>query len=301
MASASRLRVLGRMAAMVVVPSVPVLVWWKYARDDRQRQVHEVSTKVRVPNVQTIDDLMVEKCQPGDVILFDKRCEKCAAGPRAALACVLQKTLLCAKDDGKMRAVDGGTYDHVGIVVPGPDAKDKYDPSNLLFLEATPGQGIVARPLLTRLEMSQSRSVILLPLHIPGERRYDEDYENPQRTQRMRDYITTQLAQFTLQWTSESAKQHYAGAHATLSIVGALQYFTNLYPYSPSPISPSAWLVVEALQDAGVAEHLTERTALETKSEDFLHDFRFCETDTVRLRPGFKFLPAVMLRETSRS
>jgi len=135
----------------------------------------------------------------------------------------------------------------------------------------------------------------------PGERRYDDDYENPQRTQRMRHYITTQLAQFTEQWTNESAKQHYAGAHSTLSIVGALGYALNLYPYSPSPISPSAWLVLEALQDAGVAEHLTERTALETKSEDFLRDFRFVETDTVRLRPGFKFLPAVMLRETSRS
>lgn len=112
--SASRLRVARRMATMVVVPSVPVLVWWKYARDDRQRQLQEVQTKVRVPNVQTIDDLMVEKCQPGDVILFDKRCEKCAAGPRAALACVLQKTLLC-KDDGRLRAVDGGLYDHCGM------------------------------------------------------------------------------------------------------------------------------------------------------------------------------------------
>jgi hypothetical protein len=291
------------MSAMVVVPTVPVLVWWKYARDDRQRQFQQVSTKVRVPNVQTIDDLMVEKCQPGDVILFDRRCEKCAAGPGAALACVLKKTLLCGRDDGRMRAVDGGAYDHCGIVVPGPveNEKDKYDPSNLLFLEATAGNGIIARPLLTRLEMSQSRSVILLPLMTPGERRYDDDYENPPRTQRMRDYITTQLSQFTQQMTEESAKQHYARAHSTLSIGGALAYGLNLHPYSSAPLSPSAWLVVQALQNAGVAEHISERTALETKDEDFLHDFRFCETDTVRLRPGFKFLPAVILRETSRS
>lgn len=99
---------------MVVVPTIPVLVWWKYARDDRQRHLQQVSTKVRIPNVQTIDDLMVEKCQPGDVILFDRRCEKCAAGPGAALACVLGKTLLCGKDGGRMRAVDGGAYDHCG-------------------------------------------------------------------------------------------------------------------------------------------------------------------------------------------
>ena len=76
----SRLKVIGRMAAMVVVPSVPVLVWWKYARDDRQRRFDQVTTKVRVPNVQTIDDLMVEKCQPGDVILFDRRCESVPRG-----------------------------------------------------------------------------------------------------------------------------------------------------------------------------------------------------------------------------
>lgn len=149
--------------------------------------------------------------------------------------------------------------------------------------------------------MSRSRSVILLPLMTPGERRYDEDYENPKRTQQIRDYITTRLSQFTEMWAVESTKQHYARAHATLGIIGALQYTFGLQKYSPSPTSPSAWLVVEALQHAGVSEHLSDRTALETRVEDFLRDHRFFETDTVRLRPGFKFLPAVMLRETSRS
>jgi hypothetical protein len=286
------------MAAVVVVPSVPVLVWWKYARDDRLSHTRQVETKVRVPNLQTIDDLMVEKCQPGDVILFDRRCERCAAGPLAALSCWMGRSLLC-KDDGKMRAVQAGAYDHCGIVVPGP--KNNHDPSNLLVLEATAGEGIVARPLLTRLEMSQSRSVILIPLMTPGERRYDEDYENPERTQRMRNYITKRLDEFSEMWTVESTKQNYAKSHASLGIIGALQYSFGLQQYSPSPTSPSAWLVVEALQHAGVAEHLSDRTSLETRVEDFLRDHRFFETDTIRLRPGFKFLPAVMLRETSRS
>lgn len=243
---------------------------------------------------------MVEKCQPGDVILFDRRCEKCAAGPLAALSCWMGRSLLC-RDDGKMmRAVEAGAYDHCGIVVPGPKKKD-CDPSNLLLLEATPGGGIVARPLLMRLEMSQSRSVILLPLMTPGERRYDDDYENPERTQRMRNYVTKRLGEFSDTWTAESTKQSYAKSHASLGIIGALQYTFGLQPYSPLPTSPSAWLVVEALQHAGVAEHLSDRTALETRVEDFLRDHRFFEKDTVRLRPGFKFLPAVMLRETSRS
>lgn len=112
----TRARVLGRMAAMIVVPTVPVLIWWKYARDDRHRQEYEVRTKVRIPNVQTIDDLLVEKLQSGDVLLFDRRCEKCAAGPLAALACVLGKSLLCSEDERRMRAVEGGAYDHCGTL-----------------------------------------------------------------------------------------------------------------------------------------------------------------------------------------
>ena len=43
----------------------------------------------RRPSVQTIDDLMVEKCQPGDVMLFDRRCECCASGAAAAMGCLL--------------------------------------------------------------------------------------------------------------------------------------------------------------------------------------------------------------------
>jgi hypothetical protein len=110
----TRLKVLGRMAAVVVLPSVPVLVWWKYARDDRLAHTKEVETKVRVPNVQTIDDMLVEKCQPGDVILFDRRCQKCASGPVAALSCFMGRSLLCKHDGKTMRAVQAGAYDHCG-------------------------------------------------------------------------------------------------------------------------------------------------------------------------------------------
>jgi hypothetical protein len=56
---------------------------------------------------------MVEKCQPGDVILFDRRCECCASGPSAALACLLGKTILCEEEDGT-RSVESGRYEHCG-------------------------------------------------------------------------------------------------------------------------------------------------------------------------------------------
>jgi hypothetical protein len=66
-----------------------------------------------IPSVQTIDELMVEKCQPGDVVLFDRRCECCASGPAAALGCLLGKAFLCDDEDGT-RSVEGGKYEHCG-------------------------------------------------------------------------------------------------------------------------------------------------------------------------------------------
>lgn len=66
-----------------------------------------------IPSVQTIDELMVEKCQPGDVVLFDRRCECCASGLTAALGCLLGKALLCDDEDGT-RSVEGGKYEHCG-------------------------------------------------------------------------------------------------------------------------------------------------------------------------------------------
>jgi hypothetical protein len=188
-------------------------------------------------------------------------------------------------------------------VIPGyvKNKNDAFDPSNLLLLEATASEGIVARPLLTRLEMSQSRTVILLPLHIPGDDRNDEDSEPSETTQRLKKYIEKQLEEFRDKWLESSSKQGYANAHSTLSIFGALGYGLGLQDVSPAPVSPSAWVVLSALQAAGVAENLSNRTALETKVEDFLRDHRFHFEEAVRLRPGYKFLAPVAMREMSRS
>ena len=71
------------------------------------------SLSLSIPSVQTIDDLMVEKCQPGDVILFDRRCECCASGASAAMACLLGKAILCKEEDGT-RSVERGSYEHCG-------------------------------------------------------------------------------------------------------------------------------------------------------------------------------------------
>lgn len=252
---------------------------------------------------------MVEKCQPGDVILFDRRCECCASGFSAALGCLLGKTLLCDEEDGT-RSVERGSYEHCGIVVPGlSDAPGaQHDPSNLCLLEATSGSGIVCRPLLTRLEMSRSRSVVLLPLSCPGEHRqqdavgeFDDESGLSEKTKLLKAQTRHCLSKFRDKWLKDSELNRYSDSHSYLSIMGTLLYLTNIYPSFPIPVSPSAWLVVSALQECGAAMKLNEKQAQQTRVEDFTRDGRFFEKDSVRLRPGWKFLSPVAMRETSVS
>lgn len=241
-----RIRVLKKMAAGGVVSSIPVLIWWKWAIDEREKKIEDVRTRVRVPNVQTIDDLMIERCRPGDVLLFDRRWESCASGPLAALLCVLGRTFLCRDDPNKV--LHDGKFDHCGIVVPGysKTKKEELDPSNLLLLEATPGEGIVARPLLTRLEMSNSRSVVLLPLASPGERRNDQFYEATSSTLSTELFVRKKLEAFRDQWVELSKTQNYKRAHSILGLAGALAYGCGLHTQNGGPTSPSAWLVTMA-------------------------------------------------------
>eukprot|EP00578_Thalassiosira_sp_NH16_P011602 CAMPEP_0181123078 /NCGR_PEP_ID=MMETSP1071-20121207/25681_1 /TAXON_ID=35127 /ORGANISM="Thalassiosira sp., Strain NH16" /LENGTH=315 /DNA_ID=CAMNT_0023208143 /DNA_START=157 /DNA_END=1104 /DNA_ORIENTATION=+ len=290
-----------------LIPAIPILIWSHNAKEEREERRHDVSTRLRIPSVQTIDELMVEKCQPGDVILFDRRCECCASGAAAALGCLLGKAILCEEEDGT-RSVEKGSYEHCGIVVPGQSTAKgaEHDPSNLCLLEANSGSGIVCRPLLTRLEMSRSRSVILLPLSCPGDRRYEVEYGDEEsslseNTKFLKQQSHDELVKFREKWLSDSTSQQYQNQHSTLSIMGALLYLTGLYPTFPIPISPSAWLVVSALQGCGAAMKLNEKQSQQTRVEDFTRDGRFFEKDTVRLRPGWKFLSPVVMRETSVS
>lgn len=295
-----------QLSLSALIPAIPILYWSHTAKQERAERQHEVSTMLRIPSVQTIDELMVEKCQPGDVILFDRRCECCASGAAAAMACLLGKAILCEEEDGT-RSVETGSYEHCGVVVPGESTANgaEYDPSNLCLLEATSGSGIVCRPLLTRLEMSRSRSVILLPLSCPGERRYEVEYGDDEalseKTKFSKNQTYEELTKFREKWLTDSQSQNYQSQHSPLSIMGVFMYLTRFYPTFPIPISPSAWLVVSALQECGAAMKLNEKQAQQTRVEDFTRDGRFFEKDTVRLRPGWKFLSPVVMRETSVS
>jgi hypothetical protein len=110
-----------------------------------------------------------------------------------------------------------------------------------------------------------------------------------------------ELAKFRDKWLAESESQDYRSHHSYLSIMGAALYRTGLYPTFPIPISPSAWLVVQALQECGAAMKLNEKQSQQTRVEDFARDGRFYEKDTVRLRPGWKFLNPQVMRENSVS
>lgn len=301
---ASKGRIASQLGAALLVPSLPIGAWYYTATQDRHRNSEDVRTKVRIPNVQTVDDLMVEKCQPGDIILFDRRCYKCATGPLAAFSCTLGKTFLCDEGKSAKKMVDIGKFEHVGIVVPGynKNKADALDPSNLLLLEATPGEGVVARPLLTRLEMSQSRTVLLLPLASPGERRNDDTYEASAKTEKLQHHLSKGLIKFRDAWVSESKKQNYASGHSMIGIFGSLGYATGLYKTSKVPVSPSAFVAVSALMESGAGLNIKERSSFECRAEDFLRDYRFSSgDDAIRLRPGWRFLTPVVMRETSKS
>jgi hypothetical protein len=188
-----------------------------------------------------------------------------------------------------------------GVIVPGyvHNKHDALDPSNLLLLEATAGSGIVARPLLTRLEMSQSRSVILLPLALPGERRNDPYYQPTSSVITTEQFIKQKLEEFRDTWTKTSQEMNYQSAHSTLGLVGALSYALRVHTKNAGPTSPSAWLVTKALIEAKIAQpDITERSIKEARVEDFLRDYRFQDHNVIRLRPGWRFLPPVSFRET---
>ena len=187
----------------------------------------------------------------------------------------------------------------LGIVVPGyvKSKSDRYDPANLLLLEATAAEGIVARPLLTRLEMSESRSVLMLPLALPNERRNDQFYEASSSVVATEQIVYQKLEEFRDKWVELSKQMNYSSAHSTMGLIGAIAYFLGYHTANPGPTSPSAWFVTKALAEAKVVQNVSERSVKEAKVEDYLRDYRFQDQDVIHLRPGWRFLAPISFRE----
>ncbi|VEU37126.1 unnamed protein product [Pseudo-nitzschia multistriata] len=146
--------------------------------------------------------------------------------------------------------------------------------------------------------MSESRSVVLLPLALPGERRNDQFYESSSSVIATEQIVNKKLEEFRDNWVKLSKTMNYSTAHSTLGLIGAIAYLLGYHTANPGPTSPSAWFVTKALVDAKVAQNVSERSAKEAKVEDFLRDYRFQDQDVIRLRPGWRFLAPVSFRET---
>jgi hypothetical protein len=305
-----RRRVISQMMMGAGVVSIPIGLWWFRAKQERCAIENDIRTRVRIPNIESSDDRLISICRPGDVLVFDRRCEKCAAGPWSALACLVQRYCIAGSNmnsgQNNTRSYQGGAFDHIGLIVPGyiRSKSDAYDSCNLLVLEATPS-GIVTRDIRTRLEMTQSRSVLLLRLCSPGEHRdmdpeLDDDTQQYPTVIRTRRYVEGQLMKFRDRWTVLGLENHYAWMHSTLSIGGAILYQFGLHKYVNGPVSPAAYLVLMGLQYAAVAENIDAKHNRAVTVEDFLHDYRYEDENAVRLRAGWRYLPPIPLRETAR-
>jgi hypothetical protein len=169
-------------------------------------------------------------------------------------------------------------------------------------MEATP-HGIVARPIKTRLEMTKSRTVLLLPLAIPGEKRRDsfgsddEDERVHQHYIKVRDRIDKKLIQFRDSYINASEKRNYAYVHSTVTTGGAIAWKLGISDQIAGPVSPAAYIVLQALIDAFVAQNISEKENKQIKPEDFLRDGRMFNEDAVRLRPGYRFNQLITLRD----
>jgi len=256
---------------------------------------------------------------PGDVLMFDRRCHLCQS-PAAALACMTNKRVLTSMEEDGNAGGRGygfsssgvlGKFDHVGVVVPSPDDdEDCYGLGEPYLLEFTPQDGVVIRPLLERLERSRSRTVLLLPLCLPGEHRDPSStggdvLKNDERTSEKNELIRKKMDRKLRQFSSfavRSTQQNGVGSmHSFMSIFGSLAYSFKIHEtFSSIPVNPSSWVVASALQEAGIAMNVEERGALNSKPEDFLRDHRFNEMDSVRLRPGFRFMRPIPVRENNR-
>lgn len=277
-------RVLLQMLGGVTVISVPIGVWWYQAQADREELRSKFRHRIQIPgSSDTYDYLIAEKCQPGDVILFDRRCERCAVSPWAAAACFASKQF--------------GIYNHCGLIVPGyaKTKAEELDPINLLLLEATPS-GIVARPLKDRLEQSTSHSILLLQVCSPGERRNDDE-DPPPSVLRTHQYVHRELSKFRDQWIAAGEKQGYRHFHSTVTMGGALAYTIGAQSLIAGPVSPAAFLVLTGLQKAAVAMNTNEAENRTVLVSGFLRDYRKTDQNVVRLRPGYRFLPPITLKQ----
>ena len=186
---------------------------------------------------------------------------------------------------------------------------DALDPTNLLLLEATPS-GVVARPLKDRLEQSTANNIMLLQVCSPAEKRngagMDDLSDTTARSEmvdQQRTYLENELAKYRDTQIASGEAVGYSNIHSTITIGGAVAYKLGLRHLgavlndkAAAPMSMCAYLVLKGLQQAAAAQQVNESEVLQTVPGHFARDYRFFDNKAVRLRPGWRFLPPILLK-----
>ncbi|GMH89953.1 hypothetical protein TL16_g11618 [Triparma laevis f. inornata] len=239
----------------------PSLTFYLYSSSTRSNHISSLQETALPSSVVTIGDMYVDSAAPGDVLMFKRRCHTCVT-PLAALACLAQQAVL--KKD---------TYDHFGIVVPG---ETTYSTPKLL--EAT-ANGVVERDLGERLRFSRSKSIVLLPLNVPGERRdsefdstlVDKKQEKKDRSkalqiEKVRLDFESAISKSSIRALLTSSYINYENMHSTLTLFGGI--VSNYLPLSSTtkeklykgPRNPSCMVVLEGLNKSGaLSRQVNER------------------------------------------
>ena len=101
-------------------------------------------------------------------------------------------------------------------------------------------------------------------------------------------------------WIEASTKRNYQNIHSTVVLGGALSYGLGITDYIAGPVCPAAYLTLSGLQKAAAAPSFNDMDNRKIKVEDYLRDYRFQEQNAVRLRPGWRFLSPIPIKDSTR-
>jgi hypothetical protein len=309
------------LSTTAAVPTVPTLAWWYWATQERaawESEENQYTFRSASTSIETIDDQIVDKMRPGDLIFFNRKCHLCSSSPFSALSCYAAKYLIGANASGITDASQ--VFEHVAIVV-----EKKHN--GAVMLEACDnGDGLVKREVTDALCLDMSKSVQLVRLLAPGERRTpisigangiddddsDSDGNNANgnsttssasspvigiaaanKSKQAKEKLAFDLQMFANKVVEEGKSIDYASLHNSMGLVGAIRKALRMdaYYFAGNPHSPSAWLVIHALQEAGAATKTTMDLAQDATVDDLYANSREI------LRTGWRLEKPVSLRE----
>ena len=307
---ASSIQYLKTACLIMASPIAPTVAWYYWSQSDRLAHNSIVKDDNSGPksSLLSIDDLTSNNLNNGDVLLFSRDCKRCADSPFAALGCYFQQKALSKTQDSKH------TYDHAAIIVPNPKTKGQTG-TEPYVMEAVSNGGVVMRPFKERIGMSRSKAILLLPLNTPGERREGDDIsegtieesKSEVRLKKIQDQHRNKkniLLEASESLTSTTSNESYESMHNSLTLAGGVASILGIKAgtrYYPAPLSPSCFLVVRALQAAGIATtQLGDKMGMNADCSTLIRDTENGSNDgekrSIKLRPGYRFGGSLFVR-----